>query len=168
MNKGIQIMNDILFDKEGFKFSYRVAGILIRDNKVLLHKALNEEGFAFPGGHASFGETSEQTLIREFKEELDVDIIIDDLKWVAEIFFPRGEKPCHQICLYYVVHLSDDKQFIPDTVFIGGEYFEGRSFDIEFHWLPLGGLNSYEVYPPQAKKLILHLEDDVKHFVYKE
>lgn len=161
-------MNDILFDTKDFRFSYRVAGILVRDGKVLLHKATNEEGFAFPGGHVSFGETNEQTLIREFKEEINVDIIIGDLKWVAEIFFPMHEKSCHQICLYYIVNLSDEKQFLPDTVFIGGEYFEGRSFDIEFHWIPLCELNTHEVYPPQAKELILQLDNGVEHFVYKE
>jgi len=157
-----------LFDVKDWKFSYRVAGILIRNNKVLLHKALNEEGFAFPGGHVSFGETNEQTLIREFKEELKVDIIVDGLKWVAEIFFPMQGKSCHQICLYYIVHLSDDRQFIPDEIFIGNEYFEGGSFDIEFCWIPVNEIINCKVYPPQAKKLLLNPDDRVKHFIYKE
>mgnify|MGYP000978777968 CR=1 FL=1 len=161
-------MTDILFDTENFKFSYRVAGILVRDHKVLVQKATDEEGYAFPGGHVSFGETNEQTLIREFKEELNVDIIVKNLKWVAEIFFPIRRKLCHQICLYYIVNLSDEKQFLPETVFIGGEYLEGRSFDIEFHWIPVSELNKHEVYPPQAGKLILQLDQGVEHFVYKE
>ena len=161
-------MSDILFDTQDFKFSYRVVGILVRDGKVLLHKALNEEGFAFPGGHVLFGETNEQTLIREFKEELDVDIRVDRLKWVAEIFFPMHGKLCHQICLYYIVNLSDKKQFLPNTIFTGNEFFEGESFDIEFHWIPLEELIRHEVYPPQAKELILQLNNAVEHFVYKE
>jgi len=161
-------MKDILFDAGNYRFSYRVAGILIRDNKVLLHKALNEEGFAFPGGHVSFGETNEQTLIREFKEELNVEITVKALKWVAEIFFPWEEKSCHQICLYYEVNLCDGKQFIPETAFTGGEYFGGKSFDIKFHWIQINEIDNHKIYPPQVKKLILQLNDGVKHFTYKE
>jgi len=161
-------MRDILFDTGNFRFSYRVAGILVRDGKVLLQKAPPDEGFAFPGGHVSFGETNEQTLIREFKEEMNVDIAVKDLKWVAEIFCPWNGKMIHQICLYYIVSLADEYQFLPDTVFTGSEFFEDRSFSIEFHWIPLEELQNHVVYPVQTKELILLLDEGVKHFVYTE
>ena len=32
------------------------------------------------------------------------------LKWVAEIFFPWGDKPCHQLCNYYMM-IYDDQVF---------------------------------------------------------
>jgi len=41
---------------------------------ILLQKPTNDTGFSFPGGHVSFGETNEETLKREFKEEIDVNI----------------------------------------------------------------------------------------------
>ena len=50
-----------------------------------------------PGGHVELGDTNAQTLVRELKEEIGADITVGDLKWVAEIFFPWGDKPCHQI-----------------------------------------------------------------------
>ena len=50
-------MQDILFRTNDYIFSYRVAGILIRDGKVLLQKPTNDTGYAFPGGHVGFGET---------------------------------------------------------------------------------------------------------------
>ena len=101
-------MKDILFKSESGTFSYRIAGICVYDGKVLLHKAKNDDGYAFPGGHVAFGETNEETLVREFKEETGADIAVGDLKWVAEIFFPLHNKPCHQICLYYMVYLTDE------------------------------------------------------------
>ena len=52
---------DILFKTDDYIFSYRVAGICIHNEKVLLHKAKGDEGYAFPGGHVSFGETSAET-----------------------------------------------------------------------------------------------------------
>jgi len=55
-------MRDILFHTDNYVFSYRVAGILLRDNKILLQKPTNDTGFAIPGGHAEFGETNAETL----------------------------------------------------------------------------------------------------------
>ncbi|MEW8994538.1 NUDIX domain-containing protein [Clostridium sp.] len=84
---------DILFKNDDFVFSYRVAGILIKNNKILLQRPTGDTGYAIPGGHVSFGETNEETLIREFREEIGVDIKVNGLKWVGEIFFPWGDKP---------------------------------------------------------------------------
>ena len=77
-------MSDILFHRDDYVFSYRVAGILLRNNKILLQKPTNETGYAIPGGHAELGETNAQTLEREFKEEIGVDIAVGALKWVVE------------------------------------------------------------------------------------
>ena len=73
-------MADILFRKDDWIFSYRVAGIAVCDGKVLLQKPTNENSFAFPGGHVSFGETNEETLLREFKEETGAEISVGELK----------------------------------------------------------------------------------------
>ena len=106
-------MSDILFKTEGYVFSYRVAGICIKHGRVLLQKPANDDGFAFPGGHVAFGETNEETLIREFREEIGAEISVGELKWVGELFFRWGDVPCHQICLYYLVDILTPE--IPKT-----------------------------------------------------
>ena len=161
-------MSDILFKTEDYIFSYRVAGILIHDGRVLLQKPTNDAGFAFPGGHAEFGEINEETLIREFKEEINADIRFGELKWVAEIFFPWGDKPCHQICLYYMIDLSDETQIPLEGSFIANEHIEGCDFDIEFHWIPLGEVKNIEIYPTNLRVLLEQINDGVKHFIYKQ
>lgn len=161
-------MSDILFKTKDYVFSYRVAGICIHEGKVLLQKPTNDTGFAFPGGHVEFGETNADTLIREFKEEIGADIIIGNLKWVAEIFFPWGDKPCHQICLYYEVMLKEKKQIPLDGFFVGDEHIEARNFNIEFHWVPIDELGNIEVYPTNTAELMKKYNTDVQHFVYKE
>lgn len=135
---------------------------------MLLQKPTKDTGFAFPGGHVAFGETNEETLKREFKEEIGVDITVGELKWVGEIFFPWGDKPCHQICLYYAVSLNDETQIPQSGMFIGSEQLEGRDFKIEFHWIPLDDIENIEVYPTNTGELLKKFDCGVQHFVYRE
>ena len=161
-------MADILFKTDNWVFSYRVAGICVQNGRVLLQTTTGEDrSFAFPGGHVEFGETNEDTLIREFREEIGADITVGDLKWVAEVFFPWGSKPCHQICLYYMVEVTSDN--IPlEGMFLGKEKLEGRNFDLEFHWVPLSELENIEVYPTNVVELMNQIDQGVQHFIYRE
>lgn len=160
---------DILFKTDDWVFSYRVAGICVQDGKVLLQKLTNDNAYAFPGGHVEFGETNEETLMREFKEEIGADIRVRELKWVAEAFFPWGGsgKPCHQICLYYLVEIQNPE--IPrEGMFMATEHIEGRNFQLEYHWVLLENVEKLEVYPTNTPELLQKLDEGVQHFVYKE
>ena len=160
---------DILFKADDWVFSYRVAGICVQDRKVLLQKPTNDNAHAFPGGHVEFGETNAETLIREFKEEIGADIRVGELKWVAEAFFPWGGrgKPCHQICLYYMVEILSP-QIPKDGMFLATEQIEGRNFNLEYHWVPCEKVGDLEVYPTEPPELLRKLHEGVQHFVYKE
>ncbi len=160
-------MADLLFRRDDFVFSYRVAGICVQNGRVLLQKPTDDSGFAFPGGHVAFGETNEETLIREFKEEIGADIAVHDLKWVGEVFFPWGEVPCHQICLYYMITI-EDTHTPRDGMFLAEEQLEGRNFALEFHWVELETINNLPVYPTNTAQLLSHLDDGVQHFIYRE
>ena len=161
-------MGDLLFKTEEGVFSYRVAGICVKNGKVLLQTTTGEDrSFAFPGGHVEFGETNAETLIREFKEEIGADISVGEMKWVAEVFFPWGSRPCHQICLYYLVEIQNPE--IPEEgMFLGKEHLEGRKFDLEFHWVPLEEAARLELYPTNCRELLSRLQESVQHFVYRE
>ena len=160
-------MSDILFRTKDSIFSYRVAGICIQNDKILLQKPTDDKYFAFPGGHVSFGETNKEALEREFKEEIGADISVDELRWVGEIFFTWDDKPCHQICLYYTVQITDGNTQTKG-IFTAHEQPDGRNFDIEFHWVPFDMISSIEIYPSNVEKLLENLECGVQHFVYRE
>lgn len=163
-------MQDIIFKTDEYVFSYRVAGLLIHNNRILLQRPINDSGYALPGGHVELGETNEETLIREIKEEINADIRVDSLQWVGEIFFPwpSGKKPCHQICLYYKIELEDDKCIPLEGKFWGTEQLENGSFKLEFSWVDISSISNIELYPVDAKRLIAEGFQGVKHFVYKE
>lgn len=157
---------DILWKNTDGVFSYRAAGILRYRGKILLQHASNEPGYVVPGGHVAFGETTAQTLRREFREECGAEIIVGALCGVGEIYFPWGEKPCHQICLYYHVSLADPSAFPTDGVITCVEKLENRDFSIDFHWIPLQKLPGKRLYPPQIVDMAQ--ADRPISFVYRE
>lgn len=129
-------MQDILFKTEDFVFSYRTAGILINNDKILLQKPVNDDGNSLSGGHVAFGETSDITLVREFKEEIGVDIKIDRLMMIGENFFPWGTKPCQQICLYYLVSLCGATRIPLDGTFKAYDEVGNERIDLDYCWIP--------------------------------
>lgn len=161
-------MSDIIFRTDEFIFSYRVAGILVQNGKVLVQKPNDSDAYAFPGGHVSFGETNAETLIREFKEEVGVEIEVSELKWVEENFFQWGDKPCHQISLSHLVKLKGAAQIPLDGRFINKEYDEDDEKAIYFYWIPLDEVKNINVYPANAAELLGCLDEGVKHFICRE
>jgi len=85
-----------------------VTGIMVRDGKVLLglrgdkcQTARNE--WAYPGGRMDYGEDPLTTLPREIKEETNMLVKKEDLKfltWMNE-FFPEDKK--HYVSLVFLV-----------------------------------------------------------------
>ncbi len=160
-------MKDILFKEDDFIFSYRVGGILIHDNKILLQKPKGDD-YAIIGGHVASMETTAQTLIREYKEEIHADIEVVDLIAIGEIFFSWGKRPCHQIGLYYKVHLKDEMQIPTDGVFSGYDELGGKRIDLDFCWVPLEELANIKVYPEELIPHIISGGDGIMHFVSKQ
>lgn len=158
---------DILFKNDKFIFSYRVGGILIRNGKILLQRPKNDD-YAIIGGHIASMETSEETLKREFEEELHAKIAVDDLVAVGEIFLPWGDKPCHQLCLYYNVHLLDNS--IPlDGIFHGYDDFDHERINLDFCWVSLEDLkNGTTVYPLELVPHIIEPRNQIVHFISKQ
>jgi len=72
--------------KERFKSVIEVALFLVKDNKVLLMRRYNtgyEDGkYHVPAGHVDGGEEIRHAMQREAKEEVGIDIAIDDLRVV--------------------------------------------------------------------------------------
>jgi ADP-ribose pyrophosphatase YjhB (NUDIX family) len=159
---------DILFKTEDFVFSYRVGGLLIHNNKILLQRPKNDD-FSIIGGHVSCLETTTETLKREFEEEIHAKIEVDNLLAVGEIFFPWGKKPCHQICLYYGVHLLNETDIPLDGVFSGYDELDNKKIDLDFCWIPLEELkNGLKVYPLELIPHILSNTNETVHFVSKQ
>ncbi len=159
-------MKDILFKDEELVFSYRVGGVLKKGDKILLQR--QNADYAIIGGHVNALETSKQTLIREFKEELRADVKIGNLFAIGEIFFDWGNRACHQISLYYNVSLIDESQIPTSGIFYGFDEAGCKRIDLDYCWIPLCDLENITLYPQELIPYILSNPQTPIHFVSKQ
>lgn len=93
------------------KFNVRVYGFLIKNQQVLIAEEIHdrEKIIKFPGGGLKFGEGTIDGLKREFREELGVEVIVEELIYVNDFFQNSYFYPSHQlICIYYNVKLLNE------------------------------------------------------------
>ena len=59
----------------------KIAFIYLKDGKILSTLSKGKDAYYLPGGKREGSETDEETLIRECKEELTIDILKDTIKY---------------------------------------------------------------------------------------
>ena len=88
-------------------FNVRVYGILLgADNQVLVSDELIRGDYItkYPGGGLEFGEGTRDCLKREFKEEMDLEVTVEDHLYTTDFFQMSAFNPEHQIIsIYYFV-----------------------------------------------------------------
>ncbi len=69
-----------------------VAAIIRKEGRILATQRGSGEfagGWEFPGGKIEPGESKEEALIREIKEELDLDIKVEEFVYRVEYDYPK-------------------------------------------------------------------------------
>ena len=93
-----------------------VLGIVKKDNKILVSKGydkIKEETFYRSiGGGIEFLENSKDALKREFKEELNIDINVEEFLGLSENIFTYNGKNAHELILFYNVNVHNVKKRI--------------------------------------------------------
>lgn len=91
--------------KERFKIIAAVFGVFIRDGKVLLLERQNtgyaDGMFSLPAGHVEAGESLEQAIMRELKEEVGVTVEASELK-LAHVR-SRNREDGHRVNFFFLV-----------------------------------------------------------------
>ncbi|MBO5023828.1 MAG: NUDIX domain-containing protein [Clostridia bacterium] len=141
-------------------WSFRSAGVLLRNGKILVQRERDGEEYALPGGSIEFGETSKQALVREYAQETGADVSCGRLLWIEESFRRDGGKKTSELNFYYMVELSGEG--IPDT----GKFMPQKDNErVLYGWLPLENIDKVKIYPEFLGNEILNLEKYPKHFI---
>ena len=123
-------------------FNVRGYGILMNDKSVLVSDEFvkGHRITKFPGGGLEFGEGTLECVVREFKEEMDLEIEVIDHFYTTDFFVASAFNPSSQvISIYYTVKAKH-----PLTVKISEKEFdfdEIKDGSQAFRWLALASIN---------------------------
>ena len=116
----------------------RVGAIITKDNHVLMVRNNRDNFFYSVGGRIQFGETAEQAVKREVREELGFEMEIDRLGFICEAYFygtigDKQERLIYEPAFYFYMIVPDDFELESKTFLEDGspEYLEWVPFDTE-------------------------------------
>ena len=114
-----------------------VGAVIIKDGKILLEKRKNEPGkgkWSVPGGLVELGESVEQTVMREVKEETGLEVekpehidVVDNI-----IRDESGRVKYHFVIIDYFMKLK-------------GGTLKAASDAEELKWVPLSDVEKYDL-----------------------
>ena len=139
---------DLTVDIEEYRLNVRTVGIIIHDNKVLMHKNPNDSYYALVGGRVKVGEDSSQTVKREIMEELGKEVDILEPFAHIENFFEAKSHKYHEIMTAYKVEFvnEEDKKIINTMNCIE----PGKK--LKYEWLDIQKLDEFDIRPKLIKK----------------
>lgn len=150
---------DLTFRTEEGVFNFRVAAVIVVNNKLLALKNDLTPYYFLPGGRVKLDESGETAIKRELKEELGIDTKIIRPLWLVESFFYEDstKEKFHELCLYFLIDVSNtdlqDKQ-----KFLG---LETKHHEV-FEWLDISTLKDQYLYPLFIKEKIHNLPEHLE------
>ena len=149
---------DVSFVTGKEKFNYRVCALLLHEGKILAMQDERSPYYYLPGGRVRMGETAEQAVARELREELGVAVGIQRPLWLNQAFFTEDATRTnyHELCLYFLIDGSGSGLPAAGT-FTRREGIHGAV--LTFEWLELASLKDAYFYPAFLKEAVFHLPD---------
>jgi ADP-ribose pyrophosphatase YjhB (NUDIX family) len=114
-----------------------IGAVIIKEGKIALIKRGNEPSrgkWTIPGGLVELGESLEQAVVRETKEETGLDVynpsLIDVVSNVD--LDEKGKVKYHYVIIDYLVHVKAGTA-------------EASSDAVELHWVPFDEVEGYDL-----------------------
>ncbi len=144
------------------KFNYRVCGLILDNNRILAMHDERSPYYYLPGGRVKMGETAEQAILREIREELGIVPRIVRPLWLNQGFFKEDvtKLDFHELCVYFLLDVSGTGLTEKGDAFTISE----RHHRLGFEWLDIYGLKDEYFYPVFLKKEIFSLPE---HFTLR-
>ena len=150
----------LVFDIGVKRFNYRVVGVAVEKDRVLLHRADIEEFWTLPGGRVEHGEVASTALQRELREELGCEAEVGRLLYFVENFFEYDERSFHELALYFLIHLPPE--------IINTPSFEGHEegYRLIFQWHHLDSIKNLPLFPSFLRESLRELPEHPLHVVH--
>lgn len=139
-------------------FRYSIKAIIIKDNKLLVESCDYGKGrfCKLPGGGHQWGETMTEALIRECKEELNLDIIPTRLV-LARDYIAKNHQQSIDDDIFHQAELMFECE-VKDLSPLGlGTEPDGDNQIIK--WIPLENLTNSDFYPKSIIPYLTKLKD---------
>lgn len=153
----------ITFEKNGKVFSYRVAGVAFYYNRILVHRSIIDDFWSLPGGRCEFLEFSKDTLLREIKEEIGVDVNIVRPLYFVENFFNFKGIDYHEISIFYLMEFTPDSKFVFEN-----DTFYGKELALTFKWVNISQLEELRLYPLFLRKSLKDIKPYPEHIINRD
>lgn len=147
------------------RFNYRTVGVITLGERLLVHRAEDEDFWTLPGGRVEFGEAAKDGLARELQEELGVTLQIGRLIWVVENFFTYLDEQHHEVAFYFDIQVPADsplcKRLEPFTGEDGG-------VPLLFEWHSINRLEGITLYPSFLRRALADRPQDTRYIVHRD
>lgn len=153
--------DDLSVNTEHGNFTYRVAAIIINDNKLLLVKHEDHPCYYTVGGRVKINETSEDAVVREAYEETGVRFEIDKLAFIQERFLEINSTKHHEIVFFYLL------QNVSEMIVLENTYTDQGSKET-LHWFSLSDLDKHHIVPKFIKTRLLKGISGIEHIISKD
>lgn len=141
---------DLTIDVENYKLNVRAAGVIVHNNKILVHRNLNSNHYALVGGRVEIGEDSENTVKREIQEELGKEVEITGYIATIENFFEADGSKYHEILFIHKAEFINEKD---REIEKNLKNIEGKDY-LQYEWLDLDKINEYPLLPKAVQKIL--------------
>ena len=150
---------DIRLPSGDASFSLRAAALILQNGQLLVIQNDTARCCYTIGGGVRISETTEETLLRECREETGLDWQIERLVFVQERFYRADDTQHHELVFFYLMK--------PPAVPIpSGQNTD--QMDEKLCWLFLDQLEDAPLVPAFLKEAVRKLPQTVTHIVAYE
>ena len=141
---------DITINVEDYILNVRAAAVIIHNGKILVHRNINSDHYALPGGRVEIGENSENTIKREILEEMGKQVELIGYISTIENFFEMKGKKYHEIeFVHKAEFIKKEDKLLQDTI----KNIEGKDF-LQYEWLEIEKIEQYPLMPKVIKEVL--------------